>query len=39
MSISTSQGAHRQHFLTLMMGAPGSPSALTMGPTVDIFKL
>jgi hypothetical protein len=39
-SSGASQGAHRQCFLALMVGAPVSPAPVPpKGPTVDIFSL
>jgi hypothetical protein len=37
ISITTHQGARHHHFLMLMVGAPGSPSAPAKGPAIDIF--
>jgi hypothetical protein len=36
---STSQGAHRQHFLALMVGALESPAPPPRGPTADTLQL
>jgi hypothetical protein len=38
ISISTSQGGHHRRFLTLVVGAPGSPAlAPPREPAIDIF--
>jgi hypothetical protein len=37
ISDSTYQGGHHRHFLTLMVGIPGSLSAPAWGPAVNIF--
>jgi hypothetical protein len=39
ISGSTHQGVLRRHFLMLMVGTLGSPSAPARGPTVDIFLM
>jgi hypothetical protein len=39
-SSGTSQGAHHQHFLALMVGALGSPAlAPPRGPTINVFYI
>jgi hypothetical protein len=40
-SSGTSQGARRRHFLTLMVGGPGSsaPAPLPRGVAVDLLQL
>jgi hypothetical protein len=37
ISDSTRQGAHRRHFLALMVDAAESPTAPTMGPAINVF--
>jgi hypothetical protein len=39
ISVNTRQGGHRQCFLALMVGAPGSQVLAPRGPTANVLQL